>query len=79
MVVGEQGGDHGGLLMFLHLGGGRVEFILTKFGVPSGVLILSDGSLLFLLILAIGEWFLLVRVMHVPIQIKLEIFKHVPG
>lgn len=79
MVVGKQRGDHCRLLMFFHLGGGRVELILPKFGVPSGMVILSDGGLLFLLILAIRKRLLLMRVMHVPIQIKLEIFKHVPG
>ena len=79
MVVGEQRGDHGGLLMFFHLGGGRVKLILPKFGVSSCVLVLSDGGLLFLIILAIRKRFLFMRMMHVPIQIKLEIFKHVPG
>lgn len=79
MVVGEQRGDHCRLLMFFHLGGGRVKLILPEFGVSSGMIILSDGGLLFLIILAIRKRFFLMRMMHVPIQIKLEIFKHIPG
>lgn len=79
MVVGEQCGDHGGLLVLFHLGGGGVKLIFAEFGVPSGVFILSDGGLLFLIILAIRKGFFFMRMMHVSVQVKLEIFKHVPG
>lgn len=67
MVVGEESGDHGGLLMLLHLRGGGVEFILPELRGSSRMFILSDGCLLLFLILAIRKRLLLMRVMHIPI------------